>query len=345
MFNRVSPSRLKDVLLLIGLLGFFILGFYAAGHLFTSGKNQMFILREEDFASSFAASASGPRLGHVTTESIPLQEEGSSAFYFTSPNEILVLPKRGDKHDQITISSYNLLNKQKNHGKLKAPFNSVFYSEGYFIGIDMDNAFLQNSKDPDNYKFLFHELYFKRRLWLLMDAGVQLTGIQEERITDASVDRDTDSLYLSAQYNNRTAGLFQYQIETGTLKLLAKEAYIDAFQVLFNQNILYQKPGGLFLLDVNSGSSQQIVEAKVLNFSVSADGQKLAYTAINDRGITELYGMHMDKRQVKQMHEHSLLYSNLPNVQALAWANDRLLCLSRQPTGSYQLYRFTLKNE
>ncbi|MFM9281874.1 TolB-like translocation protein [Paenibacillus jiagnxiensis] len=345
MFNRVAPSRLKDMLLLTGLLGFFILGFYTAVHLFTSGKNQTFILGEEDFASSYAASASGPRLDHVTSESIPLQEEGSPAFYFTSPNEILVLPKRGDKFGQITISSYNLLNKQMSHGELKAPSNSVFYSEGYFIGIDMDNAFLQNSEDPDDYKFLFQELYFKARLGLLMDAGVQLAGIQEERITDASFDRDTDSLYLSAQYNNRTSGLFQYQMETGTLKLLAAEAYIDAFQVLSNHNILYQKPGGLFLLDVNSGGSQQIVEAKVLNFSVSADGQNLAYAAINDRGVTELYGMHMDQRQVKQMREHSMLYSNLSNVQALAWVNDRLLCLSRQPTGSYQLYRFTLKNE
>ncbi|MFB5762451.1 hypothetical protein [Paenibacillus medicaginis] len=345
MFNRSSPSRLKDMLLLTGLLGFFILGFYAAGHLFTPGKNQTFILGQEDFASSYAASASGPRLGHVTSESISLQEEGSSAFYFTSPDEILILPKRGDKSGMIPVRSYNLLNKQMSHGELKAPFNSVFYSDGYFIGIDMDNAFVQNSKDPDDYRFLFEELYYKRRLGLLMDSGVNLSGISEEKIADASFDRDTDSLYLSAQYNNRTAGLFQFQMETGSLKLLAKEAYIDTFQILSNHNILYKRPRGLFLLDVSSGSSQQIVEAKVLNFSVSADGQELAYTAINERGVTELYGMYMDQRQGKELREHSLLYSNLPNVQALAWANDRLLCLNRQPTGSYQLYRFTLKNE
>lgn len=345
MFNRVSSSRLKDILLLTGLLGFFILGFFVAGHLFTPGKNQTFILGEEDFANSYAAAASGPRLAHVTSENIPLQEEGSPAFYFTSPNEILILPKRGNKSGMISTRTYNLLNKQMNHGELKAPYNSVFYSEGYFIGMEMDNTFLQNRKDPDDYKFLFQGLYFKRRLGLLMDSGVDLSGLKEERITGASLDRDTDSLYLSAQYNNRTGGLFQYQMETDTLKLLTVEPYIDAFQVLSNHNILYQKPGGLFLLDVNSGSPQQIVEAKVLNFSVSANGQNLAYTAINDRGVTELYGMYMDQRQAKQMREHSLLYSNLPNVQALAWANDRLLCLSRQSTGNYQLYRFTLKNE
>ncbi|MDP4097184.1 hypothetical protein OIN60_10420 [Paenibacillus sp. P96] len=347
MFKRISLARVKDVLLLTGWLGFFILGFFAAGHLFTLGKNQTFFLGEEDFASSYAISAWGPRIGHVTTENIPIREEGNSAFYFASPNEIISLPKWRQISDWITAKSYNLVNKQTNRWQFKGAPMSVFYHEGYFIGVNLDYAFLQNSEDQSDYEILPPRLLVKERLWLLFEAGAPSDAIdfQQERVMDASFDRDSNSLYLSAQYNDRIAAIFQYQIDTDTLKLLVMEAQIDTFRVLPNHNIVYKKPEGLFLLDVNSGNSQQLIEGSILNFAVSADGQKLAYTAINERGVTELYGMYMDQRNVKEMQAHSLLYSNLPNVQALEWIDDRLLCINRQPTGSYQLYRFTLKNE
>lgn len=343
MFKRILPDRVKDILLLAGLLGFFILGFYAAGHYFTPGQNQTFTLEEEDFASSYPAPSSGPRLAHVTTESIPLQEKGNSTFYVTGPNRILSLPKWGG--EQIAVSSYNLLNKQMNHRELKVPSKTVFYSEGCFIWIDSDSAYMQNSADPDDYKHLIEGLYFKERLRLLTGSGLQIADLQEERITDVFYDRETDSLYVSAQYSDQTAGLFHYQIGTRTLKLLTAAAYIDSFQVLPSHNVMYLNHGGLFLLDVNAGKTQQLVEGKVINFSVSGDGQKLVYTAVNEKGVTELYGMYLDRSIAKEMLEHALLYSNLSNVQALEWSNDQVLCITRQANGSYQLYRFTLKSE
>jgi len=139
-----------------------------------------------------------------------------------------------------------------------------------------------------------------------------------------------DEPSISAQYSDQTAGLFHYQIGTRTLKLLTAAAYIDSFQVLPGHNVMYLNHGGLFLLDVNAGSTQQLVEGKVINFSVSADGQKLVYTAVNERGVTELYGMYLDRSMAKEMREHAaLLYSNLSNVQALEWSNDRVLCITR----------------
>jgi len=48
----------------------------------------------------------------------------------------------------------------------------------------------------------------------------------------------------------------------------------------------------------------------------------------------------MDRSNAKEIQEHSLLYSNLSNVQALEWSNDQVLCITRQANGSYQLYRF-----
>lgn len=332
------------MLLMTGLLGFFILGFYAAGHFLTPGKSQTFTLEEADFASLYTGHGSGPRLAHVTTESIPLQDKGIATFYVTGPNEILSLPKWGGM--PIAVSSYNLQNKQMNHRELKVPSKSVFYSEGYFIWIDSGSAYMQNSTDQDDYKQLSQGLYFKERLRLLMDSGVPIADLQEERVTDVFYDRDAESLYLSAQYDDQTAGFFQYQIGTRTLKLLTATTYIDSFQVLPSHNVLFLNHGGLFLLDVNTGSTQQLVEGKVINFSVSADGLRLVYTAVNERGVTELYGMYMDRSIAKEVREHAaLLYSNLSNVQALEWSNDRVLCITRQANGSYQLYRFTLKSE
>lgn len=155
---------------------------------------------------------------------------------------------------------------------------------------------------------------------------------------------DESKIYFKVDFGPSISTLYSLDIDTKQVNKLLEGNIVDFTPVDNDKLIIQGSLGaheGLFLYNIQSNLTEQIINTDVQLFDISSDG-KLAYITTNTSGTNELRVAYYDGKELKG---DNIVYISSEYIDFLQWSpSGEELFFIRDNIGTSELLMFKIKN-